>query len=675
MTNRLIHEQSPYLLQHAHNPVDWYPWGEEPFERAKNEHKPVIVSIGYAACHWCHVMERESFESEEVAAFMNEHFINIKVDREEHPDVDHLYMDAVQGITGSGGWPLNVFVTPERIPFYGGTYFPPTPAYGRLSWMQLLQRMSDVWTQQQEEVVKQTDQMLGYLRQAAQTLPGKAPVNEKLDMNVCASIAATLLKQADMQFGGFGSAPKFPGTMSISFLLEHFYFTKHEPALQHALFSLDAMIKGGIYDQIGGGFSRYSTDKFWLAPHFEKMLYDNALLLLSLCDAYQLTNQPLYKKIIEQTIAFIDRELTHKSGLFFSALDADSEGVEGKFYTWTYEDWKASIDDEIVTKYFGVQEEGNWEETNILHVAIDPGKLASENGISTDEILERIERASQRLFTLRAARIRPITDDKCLLSWNALMNQALTRAGIALNDPALLQKAAHHMDAMLSSFETENGLMHVWKNDKARISANLDDYAYLIQALLLLASANTNPELIKKAATLCELVIEEFSKKHHDFFYYTSSRQSDIPVRKIDLYDGATPAANSVMANNLLELGMCLERTNWIERGVSMLQQMGETVQKHPSSFAHWAVLLQRLAAGPKTVVSSGDEGGIHHSELQKRFLPHCFLLTSEKEISDLPVLKGKNFSGESLIFVCTREACLAPVRSVEDCLRVISAY
>ncbi|HRO41638.1 MAG TPA: thioredoxin domain-containing protein [Flavipsychrobacter sp.] len=674
MANRLIHEQSPYLLQHAHNPVDWYPWGDEPFEKAKKENKPVVVSIGYAACHWCHVMERESFENEEVASFMNNHFINIKVDREEDPDVDHLYMDAVQGISGSGGWPLNVFVTPERVPFFGGTYYPPQPLYNRPSWRQLLQRMNEIWTQQQDEVKAQTDQMLQYLRQSSQIAMGNAD-NDLINFDTCKEMAENLLKQADKKFGGFGNAPKFPGTMSINFLLEHYHFTKNEEALSHALHSLDAMLFGGIYDQLGGGFARYSTDKQWLAPHFEKMLYDNALIVLSLCDAYMLTRREVYKNIIVETIAFVERELQDKSGIFYSAIDADSEGEEGKFYTWKWEEWKAVIDDEIVSDFFGVSEAGNWEHTNILHVSKTVEELSQKYSLPAGDIEARIAIAKEKLFVARSQRIPPLTDDKSLLSWNALMNLALSRAGIALNDPSFLQKAEHHMGLLLENFAVQDGLKHVWKNGLARIEANLDDYAYLVHALLQLTSANGNEQWILKASELCDRVLKEFLHEEGFFFYFTSHHQTDIPVRKLDLYDGATPSANAVIANNLLLLGMCMERADWIEQGSSMISQMAATSRRYPSSFSYWAILQQRFAGEMKTVVSTGIDASTFHRQLQNMFLPHCFLLTSGKEISELPVLKEKYFSGESHIFVCTQKACLAPVHSVVESLHLISEY
>lgn len=672
MANRLINEQSPYLLQHAQNPVDWYPWGDEPFERAKREHKPVIVSIGYAACHWCHVMEHESFENEEVAAFMNEHFINIKVDREEHPDVDHLYMDAVQGISGSGGWPLNVFVTPDRIPFFGGTYYPPRPAYNRPSWTQLLQRMHEIWTMQHDEVRAQSDQMLQYLKQVSQVSLGNGSATFNIDTGKL--MAENLLKQADTEFGGFGRAPKFPGTMAISFLLEHYHFTGNQAALNHALLSLDGMINGGIYDQLGGGFARYSTDAHWLAPHFEKMLYDNALLILSLCDAYQLTGRERYREVIEETIAFIDRELKDPTGMYYSALDADSEGEEGKFYTWTWEEWRAVIDDPAVTAYFGVEETGNWEHTNILHVAKDIDVIAAEADDAQEHLRQKIKLAKEQLLAIRNKRIRPLTDDKSLLSWNALMNLALSKAGVVSQREDYLVAAEKHMVLLLDSFEAGD-LKHVWKTGVAKIDANLDDYAYLIQALLQLASATGNDSWILKANELCEAVLASFVHEDGNFFYYTSSRQEDIPVRKIDLYDGAIPSANAVMCHNLLLLGMCMERSDWLEQASYMAKKMSETAGRYIYSFAYWGSLIQRYTIGPHTMITTGRQAKGNHRTLLNRFLPHVYTLTSKKEISEVPILKGKSFSGESLIFVCTQQACLAPVSSIEESLQLVSAY
>lgn len=674
MPNRLISEQSLYLLQHAHNPVNWYPWCDEAFEQARSANKPVIVSIGYAACHWCHVMERESFENKDIAAYMNEHFICIKVDREEHPDVDHLYMDAVQAISGSGGWPLNVFVTPDRVPFYGGTYYPPRPAYNKPSWLQLMQRMDEVWNTQNDEVKLQAEQMVKHLQQAAQAMSAKAAGT--WDKHVCDEIAGSLLSHADKEKGGFGNAPKFPGSMAISYLLEHYHFTGNDASLSHALHSLDAMADGGIYDQLGGGFARYSTDREWLAPHFEKMLYDNALLILSYCDAYKLTRDKRYMQIVEETIAFVERELKDASGIYYCALDADSEGEEGKFYTWTWQEWIEALGNEepAVAAYFGVAAHGNWEHTNILHLGREKTAIATKYGLSLSELEERIRTVKQKLLAVRSTRIRPLTDDKCLLSWNALMNIALVKAAATLGNPAYLETAKTHMHVLIASFCKGDKIMHVWKAGIARIPAKLDDMAYLAQALLQLASASGDMGWAKKAIEITEEVIRDFSADDN-FFYFTPAHQSDIPVRKVDLYDGATPSPNAVMAHNLWLCGMLAEVPHWIERADRMMQQMSSTAVRYAYSFGYWSQLIQRSIRGMKTVVFAGHEAESAALAFNNAFTPHTFpvFMTSENQI--LPILENK-FSEDKLhIFVCSGESCLPPSGSVDEVVQLINEF
>ncbi len=657
MANKLINEQSPYLLQHAHNPVDWYPWGDEAFERAKAEHKPVIVSIGYAACHWCHVMEHESFEDKETAAYMNGHFVCIKVDREEHPDVDHMYMDAVQAIGGSGGWPLNVFVTPERAPFYGGTYYPPRPAYNRPSWMQLLQRMDELWHLQQDEVAQQAGQMIQHLRQASQKIFTKN--DTAVDKDTCRKIADNLLKQADKEKGGFGNAPKFPGTMAISFLLEHYHFTGYKPALAQALLSLDAMTNGGIYDQLAGGYARYSTDREWLAPHFEKMLYDNALLISSLCDAYSITKAARYKATIEETIAFVENELKDSTGGYYCAIDADSEGVEGKFYTWTWDEWLSTSGENgaVAAQYFGVVPQGNWEGTNILHVAKSIEEIASENNLPAEVVISRIAVVKHKLLAAREKRIRPLTDDKSLLSWNALMNASICKAGVVLGADKYVKRAEAHMEWMLREFQANGQLYHAWKNGIAKIPAKLDDYAYLVQALLQLASATGENKWVLIAAELLQKVISGFSRED-GFFYYTPEGQNDIPVRKVDLYDGATPSANAVMAHNLWMCGMCMAQNAWIEQSRTMLRHMSDTAVRYSYSFGYWAMLIQRHTMGMKTIICAGEAAEELSGKIRANYLPHSFLLTSQKEISDLPILEKKFLPGKCIyLFAQSRPA------------------
>jgi uncharacterized protein YyaL (SSP411 family) len=656
--------------------VEWYPWCDEAFLRAKEEHKPVIVSIGYSACHWCHVMEKESFEDEDVAAYMNGHFVCIKVDREEHPDVDHLYMDAVQAIGGSGGWPLNVFVTPERAPFYGGTYYPPRPAYNRPSWMQLLQRMTEIWQNRQAEVAQQAEQMIAHLKQASQNV--FTAKHTEAGKDTCRQIADNLLKQADKEHGGFGNAPKFPGTMAISFLLEHYHFTGYEPALKHALRSLDAMIEGGIYDQLAGVFARYATDRNWLAPHFEKMLYDNALLVSALCDAYSITKDNKYKVVIEETIAFADRELKDGQGGYYCALDADSGGEEGKFYTWTWDEWIEALEgnDPVAAAYFGVRPEGNWEATNILHVAKHPVDIGQENSVALNEVLERTGNAKHKLREARKKRERPATDDKCLLSWNALMNIALGKAGVALQplpggEHDYIGKASDHMVWMLEQFMVDGSLQHTWKNGIARIPAKLDDYAYLVQALLQLAAASGENKWAAKAVELINIVVENYGYEA-GFFYYTPEQQADIPVRKVELYDGATPSGNAVMAHNLWICGMCAGRSEWMGQAVKMIRDMSDMALRYSYSYGYWAMLLQRNIMGMKTIICTGKDANGQKREMQSIFMPQAFLLSLEKEISDLPVFENKFFADKMCIFVCTEQECLSPVSSVQQALHLI---
>jgi uncharacterized protein YyaL (SSP411 family) len=626
-------------------------------------------------------MEHESFEDEETAAYMNEHFVCIKVDREEHPDVDHMYMDAVQAIGGSGGWPLNVFVTPERAPFYGGTYYPPRPAYNRPSWMQLMQRMTEIWEQRQDEVAQQSEQLLEYLRNASAGAKSKSQDSNsgELSEEIPARIAESLLKQADVEKGGFGNGPKFPGTMAISFLLEHYHFTGHEPSLAHALHSLDAMMEGGIYDQLGGGFARYATDRNWLIPHFEKMLYDNALLISALCDAYSITKEEKYKQIIDETIAFAERELRDETGGYYCALDADSEGVEGKFYTWTWDDWIAALgeNDVVAEAYFGVKREGNWEGVNILHVAQSITQTATENNIAPGEVKLRIGNAKSKLLAARHGKARPLTDDKSLLSWNALMNISLAKAGVVLQNETYTTRAAAHMQWMLDKFGAGNGNQgglpfHTWKNGVGRIPAKLDDVAYLGQAMLSLATATGENKWIIQAGKLMDLVVDEFDSDGC-FFYYTAKAQTDIPVRKVDNYDGATPSANAVMAHNLWLCGMCTERGEWVSRAKQMLHNMSDTAVRYSYSFGYWALLLQRNIAGMKTVVCTTEGVKETRKELQVEYMPQAYLVTSEKKISELPIFEKKYFADKLLIFVCSESACLSPVTTVSEAFSLVN--
>ena len=475
-TNRLKNETSPYLLQHAHNPVDWYPWSEEAFEKAKQEDKPLLVSIGYSACHWCHVMERESFEDPEVAAFMNEHFVNIKVDREERPDVDHIYMEAVQAITGSGGWPLNVFITPDGKPFYGGTYYPPKRAFNRASWSEVLQAIAYSYSEKKEEIEGQAQNLTEHLKSTNNL--GNTGGHFSFNKDTIDTAFKNIMQAADKEWGGFGKAPKFPQTFTINFLLRYAKLTGDTTARQQALLSLDKMCQGGIYDQLAGGFARYSTDQQWLAPHFEKMLYDNALLVSTLSEAYQLTKNELYKEAIEQTLAFVEASLMEANGGFFSALDADSEGEEGKFYVWDFDEIKNLLGEDatIFSEYYNVKQSGNWEGKNILHVSMSMADFAAANQVDLEKLKGIITRGKGILLQERNRRVSPSLDDKLLLSWNALANSAFSKAYAATGNDHYKEIAIKNMDFLLTAFSNgSNEFLHAWKHGQGKFPAFLDD--------------------------------------------------------------------------------------------------------------------------------------------------------------------------------------------------------
>ncbi|MBE7171058.1 MAG: thioredoxin domain-containing protein [Williamsia sp.] len=678
-TNKLAGESSPYLLQHAHNPVDWYPWGAEALQKARVENKPILVSIGYAACHWCHVMERESFEDEATAAVMNEHFVNIKIDREERPDLDHIYMDAVQAMTGSGGWPLNVFLTPEAKPFYGGTYFPPHAAFNRPSWQDVLHGVAKAFRETPHEVISQAENLTAHVEQANSWLQSnrKGAGDEEFTAAQLDTLYQNLMKAADRQEGGFGKAPKFPQTFSIQFLLRYYSTTKQTEALDQACLSLDKMIQGGIYDQIGGGFARYSTDREWLVPHFEKMLYDNALLVSTLSEACQLTHKELYRHVIHQTIGFVQRELTSAEGGFFSALDADSEGEEGKFYVWQKEEVEQVLGEEasLFCAYYDVTEKGNWEEKNILRVLIPAEEFARQNGLSQEALQDRLQAAGNRLLQARSRRMRPQLDDKILLGWNALMNTGLSKAYAATGEEEYKRLAISNMDFMLEKFRDPDtgGLFHTYKEGTAKYPAFLDDYASLIQALIHLQEITGDTRYLRKANELAERVINHFGAEG-GLFYFTHQDQQDVIVRKQEVYDGATPAGNSLMAGNLLYLGIVFDQSIWKERVVNMLKAILETTIKYPTSFGNWAVLMWSWVEGMNEVVVAGENLDSTVKEILHIFMPNKVLQIFIPGLDNsFPLLRGKEAAKEPVIFVCKDYACHTPVTNVESFIRLLT--
>jgi len=717
-TNQLIHETSPYLLQHAHNPVNWYPWGDEALNKAKGENKPVLVSIGYAACHWCHVMERESFEDEATAKIMNENFINIKIDREERPDLDHIYMDAVQAMTGSGGWPLNVFLTPDAKPFYGGTYFPPKRAFNRPSWQETLQGVMQAFRERRHEIDAQAENLIEHLLNSNDFGLKKLPEEEIFSAGKLEEATMNIMKLADKKWGGFGRAPKFPQTFAIQFLLRYSYcqkFSKQsaspnapsppgvpdpageegkgkeqsslgETALQQALLSLDKMIEGGIYDQAGGGFARYSTDTEWLAPHFEKMLYDNALLISVLSEAYQLTKKDRYREVIEETIEFVQRELLHpeKARLndpvgqgIYAALDADSEGVEGKFYVWNREEIQELLesDTDLFCEYYDVTEMGNWEEKNILRVKKSIEQFAAEKNMAVAGVKKIIEKGKKQLLGQRNKRVRPFLDDKIILGWNALMNTALSKAFAATGNKAYRQLAIDNMQFLLGRFSANNSneFYHTWKNDIAKYPAFLDDYAFLIQALIHLQEITADKKWLIKARSIAEFVIELFSETETSFFFYTNAGQQDVIIRKKELVDGAVPSGNSVMAYNLFHLSILFDIKVWKERSLNMLSSLGSTITRFPASFGIWACLLQEVITGTNEIVIVGQLSENLNQDLLKQYIPHRVVMISDYSDPVFPLLTGKPATNPPSIYFCRNYTCLHPVFSINDLITLIN--
>lgn len=677
-TNQLINETSPYLLQHAHNPVNWYPWGDEALNKAKQENKPILVSIGYAACHWCHVMERESFEDETTAKLMNDHFINIKIDREERPDLDHFYMDAVQAMTGSGGWPLNVFLTPETKPFYGGTYFPPQRAFNRPSWQETLYGVIQAFRERRHEIDAQAENLTEHLAKSNEFGVLRSSVtdgffsNDKTDDSF-----QNLMRSADRQWGGFGKAPKFPQTFSIQFLLHYYYTSKNEEALNQALLSLDKMIEGGIYDQVGGGFARYSTDTEWLVPHFEKMLYDNALLVAVLSEAYLLTKKERYREVIDETMAFIQRELLSPEKGFFAALDADSEGIEGKFYVWSLQEIHEILgaDSPDFCEYFDITEQGNWEHTNILWVKRPMEDFAVSKNKSVGELKRKIENGKKALLEKRNKKVRPLLDDKIILGWNALMNTACSKAYEATGNESYKKLAIDNMHFLLASFTTEGNLpyRHTYKNGIARYPAFLDDYAFLIQALLRLQEITGKTEWIDKAKKLANHVIENFSEADSPFFFYTTAGQKDIIVRKKEMYDGAVPSGNSVMAYNLHLLSILCDESDWGQRSRAMLTSLGNAIIRYPGSFGNWTCLLQEIIQGTNEIAITGENLSVLHREILKQFIPHRVMMVTEKPDNNYPLLAGKQISENPTIYLCRSYTCLNPVFSAKELMSLIN--
>ena len=677
--NRLIHESSPYLLQHAHNPVNWFPWGDEALGIARAENKPILVSIGYAACHWCHVMEHESFEDEQTALLMNEYFVCIKIDREERPDLDHFFMDALQAISGNGGWPLNMFLTSEAKPFYGGTYFPPNPIHNRISWKELLLKIHSAYQLRKDEVELQAAELLRHLSHANQLAPKQTtgfviPNTELFSSIQTDQIFQNLMKAADRDLGGFGAAPKFPQSFSIQYLLRYAHYTGNSEALAHAEFSLQAMMRGGIYDQIGGGFCRYSTDANWLAPHFEKMAYDNALLLIVLAEAFQITRNPAYATVIAETIDFLKREMLSDEGGFFAALDADSEGEEGKFYTWHIQEVRDLLREDAawVCEVLDITENGNWEHVNIPRLLHDLSERSALKGINAVDAMAALPSVKKTLLEARSKRVRPATDDKIILGWNALVNQGLVAAYQATGQVEWLRLSEKNMDFMLTVFRANgNQWLHTHKAGVSKFPAFLDDLAMLVQSMIVLQEVNGNLTLLEEAHEIMQYILQFFTDEDGLFFYFTPDFHTEVPVRKKDQYDGAMPSSNAVMAWNLHKLGLFFNIPDWVRRSALMLEANREGAVKYPTSFGVWCNLLLEKVIGTHEILVLGSDSFRQSQDLLKNYIPNRVLIQAENVTDRFPIMHGRvvGEDGETSIYICKEYACKLPASNVDDAL------
>ena len=674
MANRLINETSPYLQQHAQNPVDWYAWDPEALERAKKENKPIFLSIGYSACHWCHVMEHESFENEEIAALMNENFVSIKVDREERPDLDSVYVEAVRLMTGSAGWPLSVFLTPDGKPFYGGTYFPPEDRGGMVGFSRLLKSVSEFYNTRRGDVVKATEQLLSMLRQSAAITHNEDPLTEE----IMSEAFQALTTQFDRTNGGFGVRPKFPQPMILEFLYRYFLRTGNEEARLMADLTLGRMALGGIYDQVGGGFHRYSTDPFWLVPHFEKMLYDNALLVRLYLHGYQLTKQGIYQRIAEETLDYVIREMTDPAGGFYSAQDADSEGVEGKYFVWRPEEVKQVLGDDegdLVCKFFDVTEVGNFEESNILHVPHKIEELAQQLGLTEEDLTTSIFDAQAKLLEVRQSRIAPDRDEKVLTCWNGLMLKSFAEAASILGEERFLQAAVKNADFILTHLRQDGKLLRSYKDGATKVPGFLSDYAFLADGLLALHEATFDRRWLDEAINLGEEMVRLFWDELTGVFYDSSKEHESLVMRPRDFYDNALPSSSSVAVEVLLRLAVLTGDQDYRRRASVALRAMREHMAKLPTGMGHWLCALDFYLSSPKEVVVVGPrtEEGTRSllSEIFSPFLPNKVVLGQESDSGSsdekFPLLQGRVLvDGKPTVYVCENYTCQMPVTSAE---------
>jgi uncharacterized protein YyaL (SSP411 family) len=678
MSNRLAHESSPYLLQHKDNPVDWHPWGPEALAKAKSEQQPIFLSIGYSACHWCHVMEHESFENEEIAKLLNERFVCIKVDREERPDLDHIYMNAVQLMTGHGGWPMSVFLTPDLQPFYGGTYWPPHDARGMPGFDRIILAVHDAWTNRREQAVEQA----GKLTEAIQSVEGQAGSGREPSPELLHGAAVQLERAFDFTHGGFGRAPKFPHSMDLQLLLRVGQREQRQDALDMVRLTLDKMAAGGIYDHLGGGFARYSVDERWLVPHFEKMLYDNALLVLAYLETYQATRDEKYARTARETLDYVLRDLTDPTGMFHSTEDADSEGEEGKFYIWTPQEIHEVLGEERGVRFcyvYDVSDGGNFEHgASILNLPKSIEQCAGLRGWDLAQVQRELAEDRAKLLAVRSRRVRPGKDDKVLVSWNALMIDALARAAGILNEPKYLAAARQATQSLLKELRRPDGrLLHTWRHGKAKLEAYLDDYTYLVNALVSLYQASFEERWIEEAVRLADTVLTHFRDPAGGFFY-TADDHEQLIARHKDLQDGSVPSGNSMAAYALLRLGKLTGRTVYLDAAHQTLGAALGIMERSPAG-AGQMLLAADLAVGPaQELVFVGPRDSGVQIALGTSFLPRTVVAwrTGQGQpASPLdPLFAGRTTNQNELtLFVCENFSCQTPVTGREAILNAIS--
>jgi len=679
VANRLAGETSPYLLQHAHNPVDWYPWGPEALARAQAEDKPILLSIGYSACHWCHVMERESFEDPHTASVMNASFVSIKVDREERPDLDGIYMQAVQAMTGSGGWPMTVFLTPDGVPFYGGTYFPPIDRQNMPAFTRVLASIADAWQNRRADVLQSGDKLREHLQQTTR-LTASAP--GALEPDILDAAGRGLAAQYDPEFGGFGGAPKFPQPMAIEFLLRYWKRGGDDAARDVAVHTLAQMARGGMYDQLGGGFHRYSTDAEWLVPHFEKMLYDNAQLARAYLMGYQASGNAYFRQIAEQVIEYVLRDMTDPSGGFYSTEDADSEGEEGKFYVWTPAELSALLGDEdarLFGGFYDVKDLGNFEgRASILHMDYTPMEIAPRLGVTEASLLAALERARPVLFEARSKRIRPARDEKVLAAWNGMMLRALAEAGIVLGRADFVDAAVKNAEFLLATMRTDDGsLYRTWKpGHAAHLNGYLEDYANVADGLVALYEATFDPHWLTAATALADIILERFADTANGGFFDTSSDHEALISRPKDVFDNATPSGNAVAADVLLRLALLTGKDEYAQAARGALELLREPMARYPMGFSRSLSALDFLLGRPKEVAIVGQPGAADTEAMLRvvfePFVPNKVVAGGGAQI---PLLEGRQLrNGQATAYVCEHYVCQAPTTDPEELRTLVLA-